>query len=269
MRAGLKGVTAMAAAALTMAGAAGCSSSDGGGGGEDGEPAKGTIVLTDNSAHPDKLVTFKEAEYVKIAGLPDPAAAKTINDALRGPLDWSLKWASATLLPEQRTECKGRSSVIQTKVRLGLRKGEIVSAANAIQMIPCFEGEGGLPNVPVTVDVKAGKVLTADDVFDSKTLGKDGLKKLWGALSGPKDDWKDCELDDLQKKDFFPGKRDGDPIESPAPAGLLFTEQGLELIWSTTGTSCNNFTFTAPYEKVKNMIAKDLYPRLLAGATAR
>ncbi|WP_225994026.1 hypothetical protein [Actinomadura rudentiformis] len=266
MRAGLKGVVALAAVTLTVAGAAGCSSSDDKGG---GDPVKGTIVLTDNSAFADKLVKFKDAEYVKIAGLPDQAAAKTVNGALRGPLDWSVTWASATLLPEQRTECKGRSSVIQTKVRLGLRKGEIISAANNIQMIPCYEGEGALPNVPVTVDVKAGKALTAEDVFDSKTLEKKGLKKLWDALSGPKDDWKDCELDDIQKKDFSPGKRDGDPIESPAPAGVLFTEQGMELIWSTTGTSCNNFTFTAPYDKVKDMINKDLYPRLLAGAAAK
>ncbi|MFG2005897.1 hypothetical protein ACGFNU_42785 [Spirillospora sp. NPDC048911] len=266
MRAGLKGAVALAAVAVTAAGAAGCSSSDGEKG---GEPEKGTIVVTDNSAYADKLVQFKDAEYVKIAGLPDPAAAKTVNAALRGPLDWSVKWASATLLPEQRTECKGRSSVIQTKVRLGLRKGDLVSAANSIQMIPCYEGEGALPSVPVTVDVKAGKELTADDVFDSKTLEKKGLKKLWDALSGPKDDWKDCELDDIEKKDFSPGKRDGDPIESPAPAGVLFTEQGMELIWSTTGTSCNNFTFTAPYDKVKDMLDKDLYPRLLAGAAAK
>ncbi|WP_329519666.1 hypothetical protein [Spirillospora sp. NBC_01491] len=266
MRARLKGVLAVAAVAATVAGASGCSSSDGAKG--RGRPADGPLVEQDNTSHPEQKVQLKNAQYVKIAGLPDAAAAKRLDQALRSPLDWAVQWAGATLLKEQRAECGGRSSVIQTNVRMGLR-GEVVSVANAIQMVPCYDGEGGLPTVPVTVDLKAGKVLEPEDLFTSKTLGEDGLKKLFDRLSGPKDDWTDCELEVPQRKDFSAGKRDGDPIESPAPAGVLFTPQGMELIWSTTGTDCNNFTFTAPYSKVKDLIKPEIYPRLLAAAGAK
>ncbi|WP_433327576.1 hypothetical protein [Spirillospora sp. CA-294931] len=249
------------AAAATMA--ASCSS---GGEADAKDPGKGPAVVTDDTARPDKLVQLKGAEYVKVSGLPDAAAEKRVNQALHGPIDWAVGWAGGTLLPEQRAECKGKSSIVQTKVRFGLRK-QLVSTANAIQIIPCYEGEGGLPTVTVTVDTKTGKALTADDVFAPKTLEKDGLKSLWDKLSGPKDDWKDCELDPLDRKDFFPGKRDGDPMESPAPAGPLLTPQGLELIWSTTGTDCNNFTFTAPYDKIKDLLNPTLHPHLPTSGT--
>lgn len=270
MRASVKGVLAMAAAVLTVAaGAAGCSSSDGGGkgSGSGAGRANGPVVEQDGTAHPAQLVKLNNAQHVKVPGVADAAAAKRIDDAFHAPIDWAVKWAGATLLKEQRAECGNRSNVISVGVRIGLR-GDIVSAASAIRMVPCYEGEGGLPTVPVTADVKAGKVLAPDDVLTAEALRGSGLKTLFDRLSGPKDDWKDCELE-LRRADLYPGKRDGDPIESPAPAGLLFTQQGLELIWSTTGTDCNNFTFTAPYDKVKDLVKPDLYPRLVAAAGAK
>ncbi|MFC9972532.1 hypothetical protein ACFVH6_16765 [Spirillospora sp. NPDC127200] len=262
MRARFRSVVAVAAAAAAVAGAAGCS---GGGGGESGDAGSGPRVIEESLVRADKQVQLKEAESTKIAGIKDKAAEQRVNQALRAPLEWAITWSHSTLTPERKKECGNRNTTIQTKVRLGLR-GEVVAAANAIEMIPCWEGEGGLPTVPVIVDTKAGKALTPDDVLRPEVLEKDGLKKLWDALEGPKNDWKDCELEDLQRKDFFPGKRDGDPVDSPAPAGIMMTPKGVELIWSTTGTDCNNFTFTASFEKLKDMIKPELYPRLLASA---
>ncbi|TDD75344.1 hypothetical protein [Actinomadura rubrisoli] len=268
MRARLTGKAAMpvVSAAVAMAAAVtGCSSS---GDGAKGGQARGPVVQRDDTAHPDKLVQLRGAEYVKIAGLADAAASKRLDAALRAPLDWAVTWAWKAPLKEQLAECKGKPSVLQSKVRLGLR-GDIVSVANAIGMVPCYEGEGSLPTVPVTVDVKAGKALAPQDVFNDTALSRKGLAMLWARLAGPKDDWRDCELDPPRYQDLFPGKRDGEPIESPAPFGLFFTAQGLEVIWSTTGTGCNNFTFTVAYEKVKDLIKPEVYPRLLAAATAR
>ncbi|MQY03576.1 hypothetical protein [Actinomadura macrotermitis] len=262
MRARYTGVLAM----VLAAGLAGCSSSDGKSSG--GGPAKGPVVATDSSVHAGQQVELKNAEYVKIAGLADQAMAQKLDAALRGPLDWAVKWAGATLEPEQKKQCGGRNSVIQTKVRIGLR-GEIVSATNAVQMIPCYEGEGQLPTIPVVVDTKAGKALTASDILTDKALDKDGLKDLFGRLQGPKEDWKECDLGDLQRGALFPAKENGDPIESPPAAGLMFTPQGLELIWSTTGTDCNNFVFSAGYDKIKDLVRPELFPRLQSAAAVK
>ncbi|MGK5551253.1 hypothetical protein ACSNOI_06530 [Actinomadura kijaniata] len=263
MRARFQGAWAVAVAAVLAAGLTGCSSDDGGKPG--GTTGSGPRVVEESTVRADKRVELKEAETVRIDGLADRNAAQQVNQALRAPLEWAVNWTFSTLDEERKKQCAGRNNVIQTKVLLGLR-GEIVAASNAISLIPCYEGEGALPTVPVIVDVKNAKALTAADVLTGKTLEKDGLKKLWDALSGPKQDWKDCDLEDLRRQDFFPGKRDGDPVESPAPAGIMFRAEGMQLIWSTTGTDCNNFTFTAPYDKVKDMINPELYPRLLASA---
>ncbi|MFC4905803.1 hypothetical protein [Actinomadura gamaensis] len=253
-------------AAVTMVGAALAGCSSGGGKSGPGVPEKGTIVLQDNGDHPQQLVKFKDAEYVKVAGLPDKAAEQRIAQAFHAPLDWTVRWLGATLDADRRNQCKGKSSIVQTKVRLGLGGPDIVSATNAIIMIPCYESEEALPTVPVTVDVKAGKALTAPDVLTDKTLSDP--KALWDALSGPKDDWKQCELADIQRKDFLPGKQDG-PVETPPSAGLFFDKQGLNLLWSTIGTDCSSFTFTAPYAKLKDIVKPDVLSRLQTAATAK
>ncbi|WP_155885070.1 hypothetical protein [Actinomadura flavalba] len=246
--------------AALLAGAACGGGEDGGG---DGPRA---VVVAENADRPAQKVVFRGAERVEVQGL-DAAAARRVNDAFRAPLEWAATWAAATLLPEQKAECGDRSSEIRGKVRFGL-KGELVSAATAIEMAPCFEGEGGLPTVPVTVDTKTGRALTPEDVLAAKTLTAPGLAQLWQRLDGPRGDWADCELEPLRRADLFPGRRDGDPADSPAPAGLLLAPGGLELIWSTTGTDCNNFTFKAPYAKVKDLLNPSLYGRLAAsGAT--
>ncbi|MCP2336491.1 hypothetical protein [Actinomadura rupiterrae] len=253
-------------AAVTVVGAAlgGCSSGKSKGGPD--VPDKGTIVVHDNSEHPGQFVKFKDAEYVKVAGLPDKAAEQRIGQAFHGPLDWTVKWLGATLDADRKNQCKGKTSIVQTKVRLGLGGPDIVSANNSIIMIPCYESEEALPTVPVTVDVKAGKALTAPDVLTDKTLNDP--KPLWDALSGPKDDWKQCELADIKRKDFLPGKQDG-PVETPPSAGLFFDKQGLNLIWSTIGTDCSSFTFSAPYAKLKDLVKPDLLTRLQTAATAK
>ncbi|WP_147340983.1 hypothetical protein [Actinomadura logoneensis] len=258
----VRGAVAVAVVGTALAG---CSSGGGGKSGPD-TPAKGTIVLQDSSDHPQQLVKFKDAEYVKIAGLADKAAEQRIGQAFHAPLDWTVKWLGATLDGDRRKQCQGKSSIVQTKVRFGLGGPDIVSATNAIVMIPCYESEEALPTIPVTVDVKAGKALTAQDVLTDTVL-KDP-KPLWDALSGPKDDWKQCELGDISTKDFLPGKQGG-PAETPPNAGLFFDRKGLNLVWSTIGTDCSTFTFSAPYDKLKDIVKPDVLSRLRAAADAK
>ncbi|WP_034486060.1 hypothetical protein [Actinomadura oligospora] len=262
-------VTVAVAVAVTGTALAGCSSGgDGGGGGPAAAdvPAKGTVVLQDNSDHPQQLVKFKDAEYVKVGGLADKAVEQRIGQEFHAPLDWAVKWFGATLDAERRKQCKGKPSIVQTKVRFGLGGPDIVSATSAFTMIPCYESEEALPTVPVTVDVKAGKALGPEDVLTGKTL--DDTKDLWDTLSGPKDDWKQCDLSDIQRKDFLPGKQDG-PVETPPSAGLYFDRNGMNLVWSTIGTDCSSFTFSAPYSKLKDIVKPDVLSRLQAAASKK
>ncbi|MFC5185365.1 hypothetical protein [Actinomadura harenae] len=260
---------AVVTAALVGTAVAGCSSGGGGGAGGPAAadvPAKGTVVLQDNSDHPQQLVRFKDAEYVKVGGLADKAAEERIGQEFRAPLDWAVKWFGATLDADRRKQCQGKPSIIQTKVRFGLGGPDIVSATSAFTMIPCFESEEALPTVPVTVDVKAGKALGAKDVLTDKAFNDP--KDLWDALSGPKDDWKQCGLSDLQGKDFLPGKQEG-PVETPPSAGLYFDRNGLNLVWSTIGTDCSSFSFNTPYSKLKGIVRPDVLSRLQDAATKK
>lgn len=258
---------AVAAVAVVGTALAGCSS----GGGDAGDPAadvpaKGTVVLQDNTDHPQQQVRFKDAEYVKVGGLADKAAEQRIGQEFHAPLDWAVKWLGATLDGDRRKQCQGKSSIVQTKVRFGLGGPDIVSATSAFTMIPCYESEEALPTVPVTVDVKAGKALGAQDVLTDKTLNDP--KGLWETLSGPKDDWKQCDLSDISRKDFQPSKQEG-PVETPPNAGLFFDHSGMSLVWSAIGTDCSSFTFTAPYSKLKDIVKPDVLSRLQAAASRK
>ncbi|MEV5568647.1 hypothetical protein AB0L06_01245 [Spirillospora sp. NPDC052269] len=268
MRTVMRSVATVTVAVVGMA-LTGCSSGGGGGGGGPAAadvPAKGTVVLQDNSEHPQQLVKFKDAEYVKVGGLADKAAEERIGQEFRAPLDWAVKWFGATLDADRRKQCQGKSSIVQTKVRFGLGGPDIVSATSAFTMIPCYESEEALPTVPVTVDVKAGKALAAQDVLTGKTL--DDTKDLWDKLSGPKDDWKQCDLSDIKREDFLPGKKEG-PVETPPSAGLFFDRNGMNLVWSTIGTDCSSFSFNAPYSKLKDIVKPDVLSRLQAAASKK
>ncbi|MBW8481309.1 hypothetical protein [Actinomadura parmotrematis] len=250
-----------AAAAVLLTGAAGCSSSSGGDARADaGGDARGVAVATDDTVHAAQHVKLKGAEYVKLTGVGGAAADAASNKALRGPIEWAVRWTGATMQAEQKAECKDRDNVVQTKVRLGLQK-DVVSAANAIQMIPCYEGEGALPTIPVTVDTRTGKEITPADALKSTDAA--GLGRLFDALSGPKQDWKECDLGSLGPDALKPSAADdAGGVEEPPAAGLLFTREGVELIWSTVGTDCNDFTFTAPYAKVRDLLEPGLLKRL-------
>lgn len=264
MRANTRVLAASLAIAALAAG--GCSSSDNGKGkgeGSGGEPKpKGAIEVTaENKAYADRMLQLKDAQYVRVNSLADPAAKQRVNQAMRGPIDWVVGWMGG-MDPEQKKQCTGKTSVLKSTVRMGLQGPEFVSAATALQIVPCFEADGGFPTQSVTVDLKAGKALTAADVLKPATLTKPGLQKLWARLSGDKVDWKECDRAPIERADFFPIKEEGGLPPTPGPLNLLLTQGDLEVFWSEAGSTCNLFKFSAPYAKVKDLMRPAVAARL-------
>lgn len=250
-------------AVMTVMGAAGCSSSDSGEGSKEpsAKPAGPVEVATENKIYKDRPLELKDAQYVRVNSLADPVAAARVNKALRGPIDWAAAWMAA-LDPDQKRQCTGKTSVLKSRVRMGLQGPELVSAATSLQLAPCFEADGTFPTQAVTVDLKAGKAVTAADVFRPGTLTKSGLARLWSRLSGDKADWTGCGLGALEREFLFPIKEGDGLPDTPAPLNLLFTRTNLEVFWSEPGTSCNNFTFSAPYATVKDLMKPEFAARL-------
>lgn len=256
MRASVRGFAAAAAMAAMVTGMAGCSSSKGDTtSGKDGKPQGPIVVATEDKAYADRMLQVKGAQFVQVNNLTDPAAKQRVNQALHAPIDWMVAWMGASMEPDQKKQCAGKSSVLKSTVRMGLRGPELLSAATSLELAPCFEADGGFPTQAVTVDLKAGKALTAADVFRPITLTKPGLQKLWSRLSGDKADWKDCpDREPIKRADFFPIKGGAGIPPTPPVLNLLFTPGTLEVFWSEAGSTCNFFKFSAPYAKVKDLL---------------
>ncbi|MFC6933052.1 serine/threonine-protein kinase [Actinomadura yumaensis] len=159
------------------------------------------------------------SQYAKITGLRDGAVQQSANQQLRAPVDWTVqRLSSQTAEVETRSMCKGNNSTVALTARMGVKGPSLVSAVYANKSTLCFPVDGVMPGWAVTVDLKTGRALTADDVFKPGTLTASGIRTLWGRLTvrggsiyGPTG----CRRGEFpERADFFPSKP---PPAPPTP----------------------------------------------------
>jgi len=125
----------------------------------------------------------------------------------------------------------------------------------------CVIATGTFARAGVTVDLRTGKVLTADDIYRPTTLTAGGLTTLYARLSTlPKEDKESFDLcrEQLKREDFFPRPAAAGAEETLPAVKTLLKPDGLELFWSIGGSDCSDFRFTAPYAKVRDLLKPEL-----------
>jgi serine/threonine-protein kinase len=221
-------------------------------------------VSTMNQTYTDVRLVVQNAQYVQISGHRDPAVQKRLNAALRAPLDETLAYLRTTT-KEAAAACI-QDAQVSTTVRIGLKGPTLLSAVYKVRARYCAPADGEMPGRAVNVNLKTGRVLTADDVFKAETLTPSGLKTLWGRLRSESDAnippggqgmWTErgCVSEGPSRSDFFPRK--DTPLAS-ASATPVFTAGGFEINWSTGGSECPFDRLTAPYAKVRDLLKPEV-----------
>jgi hypothetical protein len=130
--------------------------------------------LTERYTRP--ALTFN-GRYVRIDGLPDPAIAQRVNQALRAPIEEQLKrYRTARLLPNNPV---GKDPRITTGIELGLRGPRLIAARYLFT-------SHNAPLTPydlaasraVIVDLTTGRRLRAADILRAQVLTRSGLSDL-------------------------------------------------------------------------------------------
>ena len=214
----------------------------------------------------DRPVTgldLRASRYVRVNGVPDPAVQRRVNAALLGPLDWA-----AEVLRRQTAQADPpctKPTAMNARPELGLRGPRLVTVRYELAKQTCFIADYELPHVTVTVDVRTGKELTADQVFRPETLTPAGLATLWKRVS-PHTTQPDlvlvCVRPPLLRKDFSPGA----PLttERPEPPRIspFLTPKGLAMTWSHVGSECPYYSVTVPYNEVRDLLAPKIVAEL-------
>jgi serine/threonine-protein kinase len=212
-------------------------------------------------SQPVSGLDLRNSRYVRVNGVKDPTVQRRVNAALLGPLDWAvdeLRQQTAQANPP----CT-KPTVLNARPELGLRGPRLITVRYELPKQTCFPLDYELPHVTVTVDVRTGKALTADEVFRPETLTPDGLATLWKRVS-PHTTQPDltlvCVRPPLLRKDFSPGEPFTTKRPQPPRISPFFTPTGVAMTWSHVGSECPYFSVTVPYTEVRDL----LNPKIVA-----
>ncbi|MFB4312772.1 serine/threonine-protein kinase [Actinomadura sp. 21ATH] len=232
------------------------------------QPVAATVAVQ-NQAYTEARLVVQNAQYARITGLRDAAAQERVNRALREPLDWTIGYLRRAGT-DAGTQCT-QDARLSTTARVGLRGPSLVSAVYKTNARYCAPADGEMPGWAVTVDLKTGRALKADDVFKPGTLTASGLATLWGRLKSESDTgrrpwgqvmWgpRGCVHGGPERKDFFPRQDVTGPW--PAVATPFFAPGQFEINWSAGGSSCMYDRLTAPYAKVRDLLKPEIVAML-------
>ncbi|RKS68164.1 serine/threonine protein kinase [Actinomadura pelletieri DSM 43383] len=141
-------------------------------------------LATLNQDHPDRVLRVQNGQYAQIKGMEDASVQAAANKALRVPLDQAIDFYKYwTRTPALRAACGDGRNLLGTRVVKGLTGPTLVS----VRYVPDFQRRCGevpryFPGFSVTVDLRTGRALTADDVFQPASYNDAGMMRLWNAI---------------------------------------------------------------------------------------
>ncbi|MGI5207158.1 serine/threonine-protein kinase [Spirillospora sp. CA-108201] len=222
-----------------------------------------------NRTYADRALRVQDGRYAQIKGLKKASVQAAANKALRVPLDQAItfykEWGKTAAA---RAACGGGTNLLGMSVVKGLTGPNLVS----VRYVPkfqsrCGEGPGHYPGFVVTVDLRTGRALTADDVFKPASFGEAGMTRLWDALPEGHDKQQLMRghsgsggfFNPFDRYSFTPNSR---RPESPPWALPFFGERRLDLIYAGLDgggspefdlSRTSAYDFAIPYAKVKTL----------------
>jgi len=259
-----KGVLAAATTTVVAAAATGVAIHAKSDSSKDVPPPVAVVRLAaQNERIADPNVLVRNAQYVTVGGLGDPALERRINQALRAPLDRliTIGRASAARLA---ANCAGRPTTVRTVAETGLRGPRLVSVRYELLSDWCQQADGSPGGEVVTVDLRTGRRLTAADVFLPSTLTPAGIGTLQSRLTqrvGQGRLYEECDRGDpaFEPADFQPQKATGEQLpgmqENPPLLSAFPTAGEFQLAWIHGGSDgCGKLTFGASYAQVRDLL---------------
>ncbi|SNR27761.1 serine/threonine-protein kinase [Actinomadura mexicana] len=233
-----------------------------------------TLASLDRT-YADRALKVQGGQYARVGGMKKASVQNATNKALRVPLDQAItfykEWGKTAAA---RAACGGRMNLLGTSVVKGLTGPDLVS----VRYVPrfrrsCGKGPGYYPGFGVTVDLRTGRALTADDIFKPASFGEAGMTRLWDGIPEGRGkrqlsighSGSGGFFNPLHREAFYPTSR---RPESPAWALPVFGERRFDLVYTgqDLGTdsggvdlsSTSAYVFPIPYGTVKDLFKPEL-----------
>ncbi|MCQ0019548.1 hypothetical protein [Actinomadura madurae] len=216
-------------------------------------------MAADNRTLSNPEIQIQNAQFATVSGLKDAALQRRINAELRGPLDRLIAMSrriSTTL------GCKGNPVKMRTEARLGLRGPRLVSVRYFQVTDNCLQADGSPGGEVVTVDLRTGRRLTAQDVFTPSTLTAAGVARLQSLVQQRRGrfgrSWSQCSGDGrFELADFSPSNDGTEP--GPPRMNPFFTPAEFQLSYLAGGSDgCGDLDFGGSYASVRSLLKPEI-----------
>jgi eukaryotic-like serine/threonine-protein kinase len=231
---------------------------------------KGPVIafatLTERYTGPALTV---EGRYARIDGLPDPATAQRVNQALRAPIEEQLKRYRTARLPAGNSV--GKDPRITTGIELGLRGPRLIAARYRFT-------SHNAPLTPydlvasraVIVDLTTGRRLRAADILRDQVLTRSGLSDLERRIGHAAPGGALCDgVEKTFPDELRPKTVDNDDKETRA-LDLIPTGTGLEfdVMPPVLGYAfaCTETVVTVPYAQISDLVRPDVLALIKASS---
>ncbi|GAB2837894.1 hypothetical protein GCM10027176_47880 [Actinoallomurus bryophytorum] len=214
--------------------------------------------LTERYTRP--ALTF-DGRYVRIDGLPDPAIAQRVNEALRAPIEEQLKRYRTARLPPGNSV--GKDPRITTGIELGLRGPRLIAARYLFT-------SHNAPLTPydlaasraVIVDLATGRRLRAADILRDQVLTRSGLSDLERRIGHAAPGGALCDgVEKTFPDELRPKTVDNDDKETraldlmPTGTGVQFDVMPPVLGYAF---ACSETVVTVPYAQISDLVRPDV-----------
>lgn len=222
--------------------------------------------LSERYTNPALTVAGK---YVRIDGLPDPAAAQRVNQALRSPLDQQLQRYRTARVPS--AVAVGKDPRIATGIELGLRGPGLVAARYVFK-------SHNAPLTPfdlvasraVIVDLTTGRRLRAADILQRQVLTPTGLADLERRINHAAPDGSVCSHDQKISPDELSAKTIDNDDKDTRALDLMPTGTGLQfdVMPPVLGYAfaCTEIVVTVPYAQISDLVRPDVLTLIKASS---
>ncbi|GAA2420149.1 hypothetical protein GCM10010191_34210 [Actinomadura vinacea] len=230
-------------------------------------PVAAVATLNQSTPLPGRpALQIRNAQFVRVTGLPDAALLRRVNTALRAPLDRRIAaFRGYVAGPHNNSVSTPRCATVESRATVRYSGPRLVSVLYEFDTATCSVADEDLEYKDVVnVDLRAGRALAAADIF--RDLGPSGISALAREMPPLGEQYRYCLREPLKRGDLEAGR------ESPvgvAPMQVTFTRERLELNLVVPHVDCSTgAVWPLPYAGIMNLIKPEV-AALLPGASPR
>ncbi|MFI0353566.1 serine/threonine-protein kinase [Actinomadura sp. 9N407] len=219
-------------------------------------PVAAVSTMNTTTAIPGRpSLQVQNAQFVQLSGLVDDGLVRRVNSALRAPLDRRIAAFRTYIAGNHTGAAVPGCATVGSKATVRYSGPRLVSVFYAFETKTCSVADEDIaPRETVTVDLRTGRVLGAEDVF--RDLSASGVAAIGRLLPPETTQDRYCLSGPLKPADLEPDPRG---VPGIATVQVTFTRENVQLEYVVPHAECGlGAVWPVPYAKIIDLIKPEV-----------